>query len=155
MRKLAMNPGRVILPMVMMALVWLAVLGSAFAQDVNFNANQTPLALAARTATNSTVDQVNMGWRGAVVLVNVTVAPGGDTITVSIQGKDPASANYYTILTGAAETTTGLKVYKVYPGVTAAANAAASDIIPQTWRVTITHSAGTSFTYSVSYYYEK
>lgn len=154
--KLSLYPGRrVALPMILMAVVWFTLLGAAFAQDVNFNANQVPAALAVRAATNSTPDQVNNGWRGVVVVVNVTAAPGGDTITVAVQGKDPASSLYYTLLTGAVETTTGLKVYKVYPGITAAANAAVSDIIPQIWRVTVTHSAATNFTYSISYYYEK
>ncbi len=144
---------------VMTALILLAAVGMAVdlarSQDVNFNANQVALAAAARTATTASADFANPGWRGAHVIMNVTAVPGGDSITLNIQGKDPVSGNYYAILTGLAETTTGTKVYKVYPGIGASANAAANDILPQIWRVSITHSAGTSFTYSVSYFYEK
>jgi len=155
-----MNPGSLQPTIWFTFFAWMLCFGAAFieparAQDAGFNSNQVMLTSAVRTATNSTPDQVNLGWRGAHVIMNVTAAPGVDSVTLTIQGKDPASGTYYTILAGLAETTTGIKVYKVYPGITASGNAAASDFLPSLWRVTITHSAGTNFTYSVAYFYEK
>jgi len=113
------------------------------------NTEATVLASAARTTTTNSADQTNYNARGVHVLLNVTAVPGVDTVTLSIQGKDPVSAVYYTLLTGLAVVGTGVNVYKVFPGITAVANGAASDVLPRTWRVAVTHSAATSFTYSV------
>ena len=66
-----------------------------------------------------------------------------------IEGKDLISGKYYTVLASAAITGTGTTVLKVYPGITASANASASDILPRTWRVTATHANTDSITYSV------
>lgn len=51
-----------------------------------------------------------------------------------------------------ANDSTGLTIIELYPGSTTNANfnAFASNVLPRVWRVTVTHSAGTSFTYSVS-----
>lgn len=106
---------------------------------------------AARTATSNGQDMANDAYRGVMVVLDITVAPGVDTVTLTIQGKDPVSGKYYTLLAGAAESATGTKVYRVYPSLPATANVSANDLVPQTWRVTVTHSAGTSFTYSVGY----
>lgn len=111
----------------------------------------TLLASAARTATTNSSDQTNYNGRGVEITLDVTVVPGGDTITLSIESKDPASGNYTTLLTGAAISTTGTRRYVLYPGVGAVANQLVSDILSRTWRVKVTHSAGTSFTYSVGY----
>jgi len=113
------------------------------------NTDETVLASAARTATTNSADQTNYNARGVHVLLNVTVVPGVDTVTLSIQGKDLLSGAYYTLLTGPAVVATGMNVYKVFPGITAVANGTASDVLPRTWRVSVTHSAATSFTYSV------
>jgi len=113
------------------------------------NTEATVLASAARTTTTNSADQTNYNARGVHVLLNVTVVPGVDTVTLSIQGKDPVSAVYYTLLTGLAVVGAGMNVYKVFPGITAVANGTASDVLPRTWRVAVTHSAATSFTYSV------
>jgi hypothetical protein len=155
-----MNPGSLEPPIWFTFIAWCVLLACAFvepahSQDTGFNSNQALLASSVRTATTNSADQLNQGWRGVHVLMNVTVAPGVDSITLNIQGKDPVSGVYYNILTGLAETTTGMKVYKVYPGIGTIANGSASDLLPEQWRVSVTHSAGTSFTYSVGYFYEK
>lgn len=109
----------------------------------------TILASAVRAATNNSADQTNLVGRGVHVVIDVTAVPGVDTVTPKIQGKDELSGQYYDILTGAAISGVSTVVLKVYPGITVAANVSASDILPKTWRVVMTHSAGTNFTYSV------
>jgi hypothetical protein len=108
----------------------------------------TVLASAARTTTQTQADQTNQGAAGIVVILNMTVV-GTGSVTLTIQGKDPVSGSYYTLLAGAAVTTNSTNVYRVYPGLTAAANAVASDNLPRTWRVLVTANNANSATYSV------
>ncbi len=105
------------------------------------------LGLGARTATISTDDQQFSGAKGGHFIINVT-AGSGFNVTPKIEGK--FGSTYYTILTGAAITTTGITVLKVYPGLSASPNAAANDMLPRVWRVTMTHLDGTSATYGVN-----
>lgn len=109
------------------------------------------LPSAARTATINTTDRSDPNAEGVHVIVDITAASGTTpTLTPAIQGKDPASGNYYTLLTGAALTAAGTTVLKVAPGVTPAANVAVSDFLPDTWRVVCTIGGTTpSFTFSV------
>lgn len=109
----------------------------------------TVLASAVRAATNNSVDLKNKNYRGLHLVIDMTVVPGVDTVTFTIQGKDPLSGKYYTILASAAIVAVSTVVLKVYPGLTAAANLVASDVLPEDWRVLATHSAATNFTYSV------
>lgn len=121
-----------------------------FDEEAMFN-NQdlVILASAVRTASANGADRVNQNARGLILVIDMTVAPGVDTVTFTVQGKDPASAKYYTILASAAIVAVSTVVLRVGPGLTAAANLVANDILPRTWRVITTHSAGTNFTYSV------
>lgn len=109
----------------------------------------TLLASAARTATNSTADQSNAGFRGLHVVINVTAVTATPSVVFTIQGKDEASGAYYTILASAAITGTGTTVLRVYPGLTAAANTVANDALPGAWRVLATHGDADSITYTV------
>ena len=68
----------------------------------------------------------------------------------TIQGKDHLSGKYYDLLVGVAITAIGTTILKVYPGIMASANVAASDILPLTWRVQFVHADVDSITYSVS-----
>ena len=114
------------------------------------NRNVIVLASAARTATNTSLDVLNIWYRGIHVVLDVTAVPGVDTVTLTIQGKNPLTGAYYTLLAGAAVSTAVANVYKVYPGLPATANVSANDIVPTEWRVSIAHSAASSFTYSVT-----
>lgn len=60
------------------------------------------------------------------------------TATFTLQGYDPASNTWYTLLASAALAASGQTVLKVFPAATAAANLAANDIIPSTFRVLAT-----------------
>lgn len=114
------------------------------------NANGSVLQSAARTATNNSATFTNRTARSLHLIIDVTVAPGGDTVTPKIEGYDPISGKFYTLLTGAAISTTGTNILKIGPGISASANAAAADFLPAYWRVVMTHSAAGSFTYSVA-----
>lgn len=110
--------------------------------------NIVVLASAARTTTQTQADQTNSGGRGIIVVLDVTVIGTGN-ITLEIDGKDPVSGKYYAILTGAAVSSNSTNIYRVYPGLTAAANATANDVLPRTWRVKVTANNANAVTYSV------
>lgn len=114
-----------------------------------FAGQDTLLALSARTATTTSSDVVKSTEKGIHVVVRVTVVPGTDTITPKIQAKD-FLGNYYDLLVGTAISTTGTTVLKLGPGIAPVANASAADVLPDMYRVVVTHSAGSSFTYSVT-----
>ena len=73
---------------------------------------------------------------GLLVFINITAISGTTpTYTVTVEGKDPVSGTYYTILASAGLNATGMTVLKIYPALTAAANLVANDILPQTFRI--------------------
>lgn len=110
--------------------------------------NISAVASAAYTTTQTQADQTNYSARGLVVVLDMTVV-GTGSVTLEIDGKDPVSGKYYAILTGAAVVTNVTNVYRVYPGLVAAANVTANDILPRTWRVKVTANNANSATYSV------
>ena len=106
---------------------------------------------AIRAATVASADQVNEGGhRGVILFIDMTVVPGVDTVTFTIQGKSALSAEYYTILASAALVAAGNTVLRVFPLSTVTANLAANDQLAALWRVNAVHSAATNFTYSVN-----
>jgi len=115
------------------------------------NQEGTALASAARAATTSSDDISNNHKNGVHVVLDVTAITDTPSVTLKIEGQDPASGKYYTVLEGAAVTTISTNIYKVFPAATAATNSVANDIIPKTWRVTVTHADADSITYSVGY----
>lgn len=108
---------------------------------------------AAVAATYNGSDQDNPNGRGLHVVVDVT-AVGGTTpqVIVTIEGKDPRSGKYYTLLASAALTAAATTVLKVFPGATAAANSVANDILPRAWRVkaVVSGGAGATITATIS-----
>lgn len=113
------------------------------------NIEETLLASAARTASVNSADFVNYNAKGAHFIIDVTAITDTPSITVTIQGKDALSSEYYDILTGVAITATGTTILKVYPGIGQIANGAASDILPRTYRVSVAHDDTDSITYSI------
>jgi len=128
--------------------VLLASLVFALSTSV-FAAQDTILALAARTATTTSSNLTKTTEKSAHFIINVTAVPGVDTITPKIQAMDNLG-NYYDVLVGAAIATTGITVLKIAQGLSPIVNGSAADFIPDVYRVVVTHSAGTSFTYSVT-----
>lgn len=107
-----------------------------------------PIAAGA-TTTQTLADQTNPGYRGIKVVLDMTV-PGTGSVTLTIQGKDRLSGKYYTLLAGAAVTTATTNVYTVFPGATASANVAASDQLPEQWRLLVTANNANATTYTLS-----
>jgi hypothetical protein len=114
------------------------------------NVEGTALASAARTVTISSADIINSWGKGIQIIFDVTAVATSD-VKVKVEGKDPASGKYYTILESASVVAITTNVYRVYPGLIAAANLIASDILPKTIRFTVTHANANSTTYSVGY----
>lgn len=142
------GPGAAIISALALGMV-LALGAPAEARAQVGNLQSTILPSAARTAAQvNSADQNNLTWGGVTVIVNVTSFTAG-TYTPKIQGKDPVSGNYYDILTGTAIGATGTFTLKVYPGITAAANASVSDMLPRVWRVQLNGATGQSMTFSV------
>ena len=105
---------------------------------------------AARTATENSADLDNPYGRGAVLVIDVTSVTSTPSVVFTVKGKSALGTDYYTILASAAITGTGQTVLRIYPGLTASANAVASDVLPRTWRVEAVHADADSITYSVS-----
>jgi hypothetical protein len=104
----------------------------------------------ARTATTSSRDFSSYeGGVGCICVINITAVTSSPSVTFTIQGKDPASGTYYTILASSAQTGAGQVILRVHPDLTASANAVAKDMMPAVWRVTATHGNTDSMTYTV------
>lgn len=115
------------------------------------NTQGTVLASAARTASVDSADLTNYNARGVHVIIDATAITATPSITATIQGKDTLSGKYYTILASAAITGVSTTILRVYPGITTAANLAAADVLPRTWRVSVVAGDADSITYSIGY----
>jgi hypothetical protein len=118
------------------------------------NIHRTIFASGVRDETHNSQDFDNLSHRGVQLVLDITAETAGGsthTIVVTIQGKDPTSGKYYTLLQGASKTATGTTLMTVHPGVTASANVAAAFALPRTWRVLVTHTAdgASDMTYSI------
>lgn len=114
------------------------------------NSNVVELASLSRTTTQTGRDSVNNYHRGLQVVLDMTTV-GTGSVTLTVQGKDVASGKYYTVLAGAAVTTNSTNIYKIYPGLVAAANAVANDALPTTYRILVTANNANAAVYSVGY----
>lgn len=102
---------------------------------INVNLGALATLTAASAGGNST-DQTNVQWRGVIVGIDVTAISGtSPTLTVTVQGKDPASGVYYTLLASASITATGFTTLTVYPNAPATANVSTPLPLPYEWRV--------------------
>lgn len=94
---------------------------------------------AAGAGTAVSPDQTNVNGRGLQLGVNIAALTGtAPTVTVTVQGKDAASGQYYTLLQSAALAATGFTLLTLYPGAPATANVATPQVLPRTWRVSVT-----------------
>lgn len=105
---------------------------------------------AARTATPVAVTLPVSYARGMALVVDVTAIVTAPTITVLVECQDVLSGKWVAMLTSAAIVAVSTVTLRIYPGLTAAANLVASDVLWETMRVTVTHGNANSITYSVS-----
>ncbi len=118
--------------------------GATWDRQRNNQSNISLAALLAAAAGANGADQVNYNARGIKLVIDITALAGtGPTLTVTLQGKDPVSGKYYTILASAALAAVATTVLTVYPGLVAAANLSANDVLPRDWRI-VTAIAGTT-----------
>lgn len=105
---------------------------------------------AARTAAPvDTMEYEVAGYRGLVLVIDATAVTATPALTVSILGVDRASGKTYTILASTAIATAVTTVLRVGPGLTAAANLVASDVLPPVIRISAAHGDSDSITYSI------
>lgn len=109
------------------------------------------LPSGARTATQTSPDLQNLGGHsGLIVILDVTTIGTGN-ITLSINGKDPASGKYFSLLAGAAVSSNSTNRYRISPTLAASANAIAQDELPPTFQIVVTANNANPVTYSVGY----
>lgn len=107
------------------------------------------LPSASRTTTQTNILTLGGDTVGLVAVLHMTVV-GTGSVTLTVSGYDPVGGATWTILTGAAVITNTTNVYKIYPGLTAAANATVSDVIPRTIQLTVTANNANAATYSLA-----
>jgi hypothetical protein len=109
-------------------------------------------ASAARTATPDTQEfELPAGTKYGNFILDVTAVTATPALTFKVEGVDRVSGKVYSVLTaGSAVATVSTTVYKVGPGLTAAAGSIANDFLPQVIRVTVTHGDTDSATYTLA-----
>ena len=103
------------------------------------------------SAALGAVDHNTGPYTGMIVDIDITAYTGATNVVFTVQGKDPESQAYYTLLASAALTATGHTVLRIDPRVPASANVAAQASLPRQFRIiaTVTGTA-TVLTYSVA-----
>ena len=101
---------------------------------------------ADRAAASYTAGIGNEGFAGCHVIADLTAGAG--SVVVHIEALDPATGNYYPLLTSASLSGSGTTVLRVHPFLTAAANTVAQDGLPEKTRVRAVVSGG-NLTFSV------
>jgi hypothetical protein len=123
--------------------------------------NDTLLKSAERTETTNSEDQrLPAGFRGVLLTLDITAAPAAeDTLTVSIQVKDPATGKYVTLTDFAVSKkgeeleAGGTLAFTLYPGGAETAAVDGHEVqalaLPSSWRAVVTHSAAGKWTYTL------
>lgn len=115
---------------------------------VRGNTNIVLLPSAVRSGSVNSPDFVNYNGRGLLIIFQINAVPGVSTIACNIQRKHP-DGGYSNVLTGVGQSSVTTVQMRVYPGITAATNLAASDVLSREFRVEIIQTGAGDFTYSV------
>lgn len=119
------------------------------------NTTGTFLASAARTATTSAPEQTNWNARGALLVLDVTVASGTGGLQVQIMGSSPSLGGFQIMSTApTAVTATGVYMYLYYPStatVQAVIKQVTNMIVPRQWSAQVTAGDASSYTYSLDF----
>lgn len=113
-------------------------------------AEGTAFTSASRGVATVTFDVTNQAARGIQVFTDLTVLGASSTVTVTIQGKDPVSGKFFTLLAGTAVASVTTQMLTVYPGLTAAAGTVATQVVPRSVRISVAVAVAAS-TFSVGY----
>jgi hypothetical protein len=113
------------------------------------NTSGSLVSAASLTTTQTTADQVNTSARGVQVTLDWLSGSGSNLIR--IQGKDPTSGKYFTLLEGGSISSASTTTYTLYPGLTAVANSVVSGVLPRTWRVVALANNASPASYTVGY----
>jgi hypothetical protein len=114
----------------------------------NYTSATAAITATAATTTQTSADIGNNSGRTMSVILDTT-SIGTGSVTVTINGKDPASGKYYPLLTGAAVTTNATTVYHVGPGMTVTANVSANVPVPKVVQIVVTANNANAATYTV------
>lgn len=109
----------------------------------------TVLPSAARTAAPDTQEFTTSGHQYLTLVIDATAITATPSITVTVLGVDPVSGKTFTVLAGVAITAVGTQVLRIGPGLTAAANSVANDVLPGRFRISVAHGDADSITYSI------
>mgnify|MGYP006268594393 CR=1 FL=1 len=116
------------------------------------------LTSAARTATTQSADISAIGYKGVIVMLNITVASGTGGLQVRVRYKDTVSSSYILVSASASSFTTVLTVNHQYgEGIGGNSNATlgnggvGSGYLTDTIRIEIFHADASSYTYNVNY----
>lgn len=99
---------------------------------------------AAGAGTSDSLDQLNPYGYGVQLGIDISDKAGTIAVTVAVQGKDPASGQYYEICKTVTLTDVGFTKLTVYPGITAIPNVSCPSPLPATWRVEMVSGTGSS-----------
>lgn len=113
------------------------------------NFESTVYASAARTTAQTGTDQTNFNARGIRLTIDITAVAGAPSLTFTVQGKSTLANKYTNILVSTALTSVGTTTLQIYPGMLAAANLKADELLPRLWRVNVAVGTADSVTYSV------
>lgn len=122
-------------------------LRQARAQVTNAQLIILPATVQTAAQVNSS-DVTNTYYRGVHLVITVSGYVSG-SYTPTLQAKNVTTGSYYDLLVGTAITANGQTVLKLYPGIGSSANAAASDILPKTWRVQLNGASTPNMTIAV------
>lgn len=105
------------------------------AQARNLDSGTLITLTAATAGTANSSDVNNYNALNAICTMNLTALPSTPSVSFSIQGKDPASGNYYNMITSGAVTTSAPVAIAAGTGVATTANVGVGLPMPKVWRV--------------------
>lgn len=105
--------------------------------------NTSIIAFESKVRTvDATFEIDNNPHNGADFILDTTAFENGtNTVTLHIDGYDPASGKWYTILDGAAVSTATTNLYRVFPGSAVTSNVSANACLPRKFRVQLIKNA--------------
>lgn len=134
----------------------LATTATAIAANITAHTS-VPNYNAVAVGTKIELESESGGDALAVVATSAVIATtdvnfNANDITFTLQGKDELSEKYYDILESPIINSVGVTILKVYPGIVSSSYAAAfsNDALPQTYRVSASHTDDSPVTYSVA-----